>query len=164
MKKTPTIHVIARAVVKFKGRLLLAHAKGASNTFLPGGHVEPGESMPVTLRREMEEEFGMTAEVRRYLGVVEHYWNQDGVDNFEICHVFEATIPGLGSFDDIVSREAHLEFIWADPSELSSHNLQPSPLASVLASPLPQEAPALWASTHPKAGSEAVAGLRSVTT
>ena len=34
------IHILVRGVVIVDGHVLLAHAKDAANTFLPGGHVE----------------------------------------------------------------------------------------------------------------------------
>ncbi len=46
MRPPVFFHVIARAVIFVDGLVLLAHAKGENHTFLPGGHVEPGE--PVT--------------------------------------------------------------------------------------------------------------------
>jgi 8-oxo-dGTP diphosphatase len=57
-----------------EGRLLLARAAPAlqlaGRWFLPGGGIQHGESPPETLRREMEEETGLTAEVGPLLGVL----------------------------------------------------------------------------------------------
>lgn len=41
-------------------KVLLAQAIGEKNTFLPGGHIEFGESAKDALVREIEEELGLT--------------------------------------------------------------------------------------------------------
>ena len=48
-------HYLARGVLFAEGRALLAHQKGAGNTFLPGGHIDPGEPAQSALIREIEE-------------------------------------------------------------------------------------------------------------
>ena len=52
-------HHLARAVFIHENKILLAQAKGDTNTFLPGGHVEFGESAKETLKREIQEEMGV---------------------------------------------------------------------------------------------------------
>ena len=56
------------------GRLLLARASPALNLqgrwFLPGGGVQHGESPPDSLRREIEEESGLTVELGPLLDVL----------------------------------------------------------------------------------------------
>ena len=55
----PEIELIVRAVIVRGSRLLLAHSIGEAWYFLPGGHVEPGESAASALRRELDEELGV---------------------------------------------------------------------------------------------------------
>ena len=54
--------------------MLLAQARGYAHTFLPGGHVEPGEGLRACLARELAEETGRVVEIGAFLGVVEHEW------------------------------------------------------------------------------------------
>ena len=75
--KNLQIELLARAVIVKNDCILIAHSIGASNTFLPGGHVRYGESMKIALVRELKEELGLQAEVGLYLGVVEHTWLDD---------------------------------------------------------------------------------------
>ena len=69
------------------------------NTFLPGGHVEFGESAKDALVREIDEELGITCTVGKFLGLVEHKWMNKGVLNCEINQVFEVHSKKLHTDD-----------------------------------------------------------------
>jgi 8-oxo-dGTP pyrophosphatase MutT (NUDIX family) len=125
-------HYLVRAIVFGDGKVLLVRKKGAGNTFLPGGHVDSGERAESALAREIEEEIGKQAIVKRFVGAVEHTWVEEGRENHEINLVFEVEVPGLDSSVGPESLEADLEFIWSDPADLESHNLQPYPLIECL--------------------------------
>jgi len=59
-------HLIARAVILNGDSVLLARQKGMSNTFLPGGHINIGESAVTALKREIYEELGLELDVEGY--------------------------------------------------------------------------------------------------
>ena len=61
------IETIARGVCIVDGRLLLCKAKGGSTTYLPGGHIEFGETGRQALVREMQEGTGLASESVRLL-------------------------------------------------------------------------------------------------
>ena len=127
-------HYLVRGVIFVGGKVLLAHHIGATNTFLPGGHIDSREKADAALVREIHEEMGMQATVKRFVGAVEHAWPEDRLDNHEINLIFEVEIPALDSAVPPQSLEDHLEFIWAEPSALERHNLQPYPLIECLTS------------------------------
>ena len=128
-----TFHYLVRGIVFANGRVLLAHQKGAGNTFLPGGHIAPGESAGSALIREIKEEIGKTAMVKQFVGAVEAAWAENGEDQHEINLLFEISIQDLNPSVPPASRESHLEFLWASPDELEEeHNLLPAPLIDCL--------------------------------
>jgi 8-oxo-dGTP pyrophosphatase MutT (NUDIX family) len=138
-------HYLARGVIRVGNRVLLAHQKGAGNTFLPGGHIGPGEAAQVALTREIEEELGVSATEARFVGAVEHGWVADDQENAEINLLFELTVPGLDADVPPISLEPHLEFLWARPDELERENLQPHPLRRYFAEPSDRQA--YWGSS-----------------
>jgi 8-oxo-dGTP pyrophosphatase MutT (NUDIX family) len=141
------IELLVRAVIEDHGRFLIAHTKGASNTYLPGGHVEAGESLKHALVRELKEELGIEVEVVRYLGAIEHSWEDAADDNHEIGHFFQVTSSGTSADQSPRSLEEHIEFTWLSPSDFAEYNLQPAPLRQLIANLSSQPQTIWYAST-----------------
>lgn len=143
-RQDPILHVIARAVIRLDGQLLVARCIGASNSFLPGGHVATGERLHDALCRELKEEFGARAEVGAYLGAIEHGYTQDGVQVHEINHLFSVTLPEVRQIGPIASLESHLEFFWQPLDALEAIHLAPAPAVAFARA---QAGGVRWAST-----------------
>ena len=142
------IELIARAAILRGSRILLAHTKGAANTFLPGGHIEPGEPAREALRRELKEELGFDAEIGAFLAAVEHSFGTGPKRTHELNLVFEASAPKIDASRDPASREGHVEFFWGSVEDLARRNLQPEPLRALAAQWVKGTLPAPgWAST-----------------
>ncbi len=141
----PPLHILVRAIIRQGDKVLLAQAKGSHNTFLPGGHLESGESLPRSLERELGEELGLHAEVGAYQGLVEHSWeDEEGTVHYVLNHLFEVALPTLGEGCAPLSREAHLTFFWAEVTALTDLGLEPYPLRRLLGEGVPST---FWAST-----------------
>lgn len=145
--KNNYIRVVVRGVILVDGCVLVAHCKGATNTFLPGGHVEFGESLTAALARELFEEAGLDVQVSNYIGMVEHQWIEGDRPQHQINHIFAALLPNVHIPPLLESREDHLEFLWVEPAELSKHNLLPSPLIELVKNFINGDQSAFWKST-----------------
>ncbi|MEN2467298.1 NUDIX domain-containing protein [Ornithinibacillus sp. FSL M8-0202] len=88
-------HHLARGILIKDNKLLVGKAKGYQNTFLPGGHIEFGESAKDALVREIREELGMRCTVGEFLGLVEHKWMNQGILNCEINQLFNIEMEDL---------------------------------------------------------------------
>jgi len=132
MKKPGEIEVLARGVCVKSGRLLLCHTKGAQNTYLPGGHVEFMEAAPDSLSREVKEELGLDAEIKGFLGAVEHTFLQRGKRHCEINLVFEIEVRGIDPSAPPDSLEDYIDFRWISPGDLAESGLEPAVLRKVL--------------------------------
>ncbi len=116
------IETIARGVCVRDGKLLLCRAKGGKSSYLPGGHIEFGETGRTALLREVEEELGIKAAVGKFLGVVENSFLQNGKQHAEINLVYELILPNEVY---ATSQEDWIEFEWCSLSELKEANLLP---------------------------------------
>ena len=117
------IETIARGVAILDGKLLLCRAKGAKTSYLPGGHIEFGETGREALVREIREEMGVEATTGRFLGIVENSFMQHGKPHAEINLVYELTFPEPPK--NPVSAENWIEFEWHDLADLDSAGLLP---------------------------------------
>ena len=128
------IETIARGVCAADGKVLLCKAKGGKSTYLPGGHIEFGETAAEALVREMKEETGLDVRVGRFLGVQENSFLQHGEKHCEINLVYEMSLlPGRGGADAAVDAvEPWIEFEWRAADDLASANLLPSEISKFI--------------------------------
>ena len=128
------IETIARGVCIADGKILLCRAKGGATTYLPGGHIEFGETGREALAREVLEELGVTASVGRFLGVVENAFTQHGRPHAEINLVYalEAGRPaGTPGVEKVAAKEDWIEFEWRPLADLAAANLLPADFRSL---------------------------------
>ena len=83
----------------------------------PGGKCEPGESLPVCLRRELQEELGVDAAVGGEVFTVTHHYPARSVElHFLACTLLGDPVPMLGQEMRWV-RRAELEALPFPPAD-----------------------------------------------
>jgi len=122
------IETIARGVCVKDGKVLLCRGKGASSTYLPGGHIEFGETGAEALVREMKEETGLDSTAGKLLGVVESSFLQHGERHCEINLVYELSIENC----DVAAQEDWIGFEWCPLSGLDAANLLPTDIRRLI--------------------------------
>ena len=115
--------LVVAAVIRAGDRVLLLERNPADylgGLFeLPGGVVEPGETLPRALRREVAEETGLIiATIDRYLGGFD-YRSQSGRLTRQFN--FQLTAPETPA---IILSE-HARFAWVGVSELAQYPVSP---------------------------------------
>ncbi len=118
------IEIIARGICVKDDKILLAYFKEKEYYFLPGGHVEFGESVFKTLEREIFEETGLSAQVRDLAFVFEHTWNDEEKIVHELNYVLMYDLNQAPP--TIRSKVGHLEFVWIPLEQFTDLSFLPS--------------------------------------
>ena len=126
--------IIARLVFLKNNKILFCKQKTEKTEetedyyFLPGGHVEFGESANDSIGREIEEELGAAASEVSFIGAVENIFSDEGGKHHELNLVFSAKLDR----EDVESLENHLEFAWVDTTDLDGQEILPISLKNSL--------------------------------
>ena len=131
------IHVLSRGVILDAGHILLCKTLDipVNFYFLPGGHVEHGESAEDSVLRELQEEGGVVCTVKRFLGCLEHSFEPG---HNSICHnheynlVFELASEGINASTPIPQCEENIALTWVPLSSLNEIDFRPEPLKTIL--------------------------------
>ena len=119
------IETIARGVAIHDGKILLCKAKGGNSTYLPGGHIEFGETGREALIREMVEQTGLVVKTGRFMGVMENSFLQHGKPHAEINLVYELLIEEKDIEKAAKAKEDWIEFQWQPMENLKEANPLP---------------------------------------
>lgn len=124
------IETIARGVLVQNGKLLVCQPRKGGRCYLPGGHIEFGETARQALVREIREEMGRDASAGDFLAVAENAFVQNGEPHCEINLFFRLDIPGLPVASDPPACEEWIAFRWVPFSQdaLRAANLLPAHL------------------------------------
>jgi 8-oxo-dGTP diphosphatase len=116
------IEFISRGIVFHEERVLMCRHRKHGYVYLPGGHVEPGESASDALVREMMEECNCEVKIGPCLLIEEHRFTQMAKPRHEVNIYFRMTVVAARQ---IVSQEDHIDFVWLDIDRLANFDVRP---------------------------------------
>ncbi|MGE0172496.1 MAG: NUDIX domain-containing protein [Oligoflexales bacterium] len=123
---------LARGIIFSNDSVLLVQdVKGKGHFFLPGGHIEVGESAVSALTREIQEELGWKVEAGPFVGCLENRWDYTRKRDQQHIEVFELNLLFLVNANEKllrstpVSKEDHIAFKWVPFKELSDAFILP---------------------------------------
>ncbi len=122
------IETIARGVLVKQGKLLVCAPASGGRCYLPGGHIDFGETARQALEREIREEMGCASTADEFLAATENTFTQDGTQHCELNLVFRLEIPGIGPEVDPPAMEDWICFRWVALDRLAEANLLPGHL------------------------------------
>ena len=120
-----TTELIVRLVIKRNDKVLLCKNLKNGHYFLPGGHVEFGDSLEETVYKEMSEELGLNKEDIHKISFINYLEAQYGEGEDSHCElnmIFSADLSDV----EIKSQEDHIDFEWFIISEIENVNLLPT--------------------------------------
>jgi ADP-ribose pyrophosphatase YjhB (NUDIX family) len=124
MNKNPYKNIIEttiRAVIEYKGKILLCHLKGEDYYFFPGGHLEFGEKIKESLAREIKEELNIKMKKASFIGVVDNLFKSGPDMHHEINLFFKAEVDKISTS----SQEGHIDFALIDKNKLAKTKIYP---------------------------------------
>lgn len=152
----PHIEIISRVLIVERGCVLLCRHAKRGYTYLPGGHVEFGESASEAGARESMEEAGLKVKMGSCVLVEEHSFVQKGKRRHEVNFVFvakRAKTPRRAKRGDrnampeaIASLEDEIEFVWWPMSSLIKADLKPASMVKVIQKLVKQKSSIVWRS------------------
>jgi 8-oxo-dGTP diphosphatase len=147
MSKAGPIEVIARGVLLRGDSVLLCRNIAGGYFYLPGGHVEFGESAATALEREFLEECGLAVRGRELILVTEAVFTTSSKRHHEVNLVFHVEHVGEPGDGKVASREPEIAFEWHRLSLLRQIDLRPVRIREWLATWKPGAAIGVaWAS------------------
>ena len=118
------IEVIARGLWVSGDCILLCRNVAKGYFYLPGGHVEAGETAQQALAREIAEETGRQPRIGRGLAAAECLFDQAGKRRHEINLVF--LVEQQGPTPEVPSLEPEIAFEWVELSQITDIDLRPA--------------------------------------
>ena len=136
------IHLIARGLLVHGEEIILCRVKDAKWFFLPGGHIENGESARTALLRELHEEIGSSNyKINSFIGVCENIFSlEKDVLQHEINIIFKVDVPNELKIN---TKEDHIEFVSIAKNNLKDYKILPVTLKDGLIEWLGNEEPFL---------------------
>ncbi|MFZ4575645.1 MAG: NUDIX domain-containing protein [Phycisphaerales bacterium] len=129
-----SIELLARVVWRVDGRVLVCRNRKRGYCFLPGGHVEFGESAGAAAIRELSEEAGLVISLSPPTAVFEMTFRQQGRLRHEVTVVFHVAQCNTEP-SSVSSREPAIAFEWVEVDRLEVEGFVPRPQLEWLLAP-----------------------------
>lgn len=121
----------ASACVWRDGRVLLIERDKPPRGLwsLPGGHVEPGETVEEAARRELREETGLSAELQQFVGLYDII-RRDATGAL-VAHYAVACYAGIAGEGEAIAGGDASAVRWVAPADLGQFVLAPNVAAAI---------------------------------
>jgi ADP-ribose pyrophosphatase YjhB (NUDIX family) len=125
-KANRIVPAVSVVITDEHGRLLLIRRTDNGHWAIPGGGMEPGESVRQAAVREVREETGIDCEVTGLVGVYSDPGHVAAYDDGEVRQEFSVCLTArlLGGTPTTSPESSEVRFV--DPAELPGYDMHPS--------------------------------------
>jgi len=125
-KANSIVPAVSVVVPDDQGRILLIHRTDNKYWSIPGGGMEPGESVREAAVREVKEETGMDCEITSLVGIYSNPRHVAAYDDGEVRQEFSICLAGrlLGGSMQTSNESSEVRFIRT--SDLPAYEIHPS--------------------------------------
>ncbi|MFA5889320.1 MAG: NUDIX domain-containing protein [Candidatus Paceibacterota bacterium] len=125
MKEQKQIEIVLRAIIVINNKLLMCvlHDQPPVH-FLPGGHLEFGETLEDGLKREIKEEMGVEIKSMEFLKQFENIYEMHGIKHHEINLVHKVSL-NIERTEEIKAQEDHISFTWVGIEKIKDIKMLP---------------------------------------
>jgi 8-oxo-dGTP pyrophosphatase MutT (NUDIX family) len=133
------LNLVNRAIIMHEGKFLVTQVSDGNRppfTMLFGGHIQLGETLMDSIKRELVEELGLVSVPVKLCYIVENFWRRGRQDVHEIgyyflCHLVETV---KGDLLEALKPAEHKQIFpgLLLPEELATERFEPEPLLPLL--------------------------------
>ena len=132
------LNIRVGVIIKHNNKVLVEIPKALGNSVIPGGRVKFGEDTKTSLKREIEEEMGISLDKEKmvFKQVLENFFTFDGKNAHELFFVYEYKISDE-EYDKIIKVKNNMDndntyFEFIDSSEFEKVNLLPKEVIEII--------------------------------
>jgi ADP-ribose pyrophosphatase YjhB (NUDIX family) len=130
-KANSIVPAVSAVVTDEQGRLLLIRRTDNDLWSIPGGGMEPGETLRQAVRREVAEETGMSCEVTGLVGIYSDPGHVAAYDDGEVRQEFSICFTTQLLGGNIRTSKESSEVRFVPIQELPNYNIHPSILLRI---------------------------------
>lgn len=116
----------AAGILIWENKILLDHVLDSNEYWLPGGHIQIGETSEMALHREFREEFDCEIQVEKLNFVSENFWHWHEFKTSFVQFEYDISVRKLNL--DFDKKEPNVEKVWISLSEITDLLLVPNDL------------------------------------
>lgn len=120
------VPAVSAVVADGRGRILLILRTDNNLWSIPGGGIQPGETIKQAARREAKEETGMDCEITGLVGIYSNPGHVAAYDDGEVRQEFSICFSGRISGGSIHTSDESADVRFAAPDQLGDFTIHPS--------------------------------------